>query len=100
MPVHARFVASKLAGQPAASWVPHVALGRVRNHVGVEAPGRYAHFSRTVEHAIFEPPGLGEHSRDVLTDAGLSQAQIDDLIEAGVVKQGGAFQLVAIQNYR
>ena len=46
------------------------------------------------------PPGLGEHSREVLAEAGLSIAEIDELIAAGVVKQGQPFQVVAIMNYR
>ncbi|HLZ29604.1 MAG TPA: CoA transferase [Chloroflexota bacterium] len=64
------------------------------------ATGRYARFSRTQEQAVFKAPGLGEHSREVLTEAGVSPAEIDQLIEAGVVKQGGPFHVVAIQNYR
>ena len=64
------------------------------------ATGRYARFSRTQEQAVFEAPGLGEHSREVLAEAGVSSAEIDQLIETGVVKQGGPFHVVAIQNYR
>lgn len=33
-------------------------------------------------------PGLGEHSVDVLLEAGLSQARIDDLIKRGVTLDG------------
>jgi crotonobetainyl-CoA:carnitine CoA-transferase CaiB-like acyl-CoA transferase len=64
------------------------------------AGARYAHFSRTAEQAVFEAPGLGEHSREVLAEAGLSTAEIDELIAAGVVKQGQPFQVVAIMSYR
>jgi crotonobetainyl-CoA:carnitine CoA-transferase CaiB-like acyl-CoA transferase len=64
------------------------------------ATGRYARFSRTQEQAVFEAPGLGEHSREVLVEGGVSTAEIDRLIEAGVVKQGKPFSVVAILNYR
>jgi len=36
----------------------------------------------------------------VLAKAGVRSAEIDQLIETGVVKQGGPFHVVAIQNYR
>jgi crotonobetainyl-CoA:carnitine CoA-transferase CaiB-like acyl-CoA transferase len=61
---------------------------------------RYARFSRTEEQAVFEAPGLGEHSRTVLAEAGLSSTEIEQLIESGVVKHGPPFQVVAIMNYR
>ena len=64
------------------------------------AGARYADFSRTAQQAVFEAPGLGEHSREVLAEAGLSTAEIDDLIAAGVVRQGQPFQAVAIMSYR
>jgi crotonobetainyl-CoA:carnitine CoA-transferase CaiB-like acyl-CoA transferase len=64
------------------------------------ATKRYARFSRTEEQRAFEAPGLGEHSRDVLAEAGLPSLEIDQLIEAGVVKQGKPFQVVSIQSYR
>ena len=61
---------------------------------------RYARFSRTEESRTFEPPGIGEHSREVLSEAGVSATEIDALIAAGVVKQGQPFKVLAIQNYR
>jgi crotonobetainyl-CoA:carnitine CoA-transferase CaiB-like acyl-CoA transferase len=61
---------------------------------------RYARFSRSEEKAVFEAPGLGEHSRQVLAEAGLGSAEIDALVETGVVKQGQPFKVVALQNYR
>ncbi len=36
------------------------------------------------------PPSLGEHTREVLGEAGLDEAQIDALISAKVVAQGPA----------
>jgi crotonobetainyl-CoA:carnitine CoA-transferase CaiB-like acyl-CoA transferase len=34
------------------------------------------------------PPGLGEHTREVLAEAGLAASEIDALIAAKVVLQG------------
>jgi crotonobetainyl-CoA:carnitine CoA-transferase CaiB-like acyl-CoA transferase len=61
---------------------------------------RYALFSRTQEAVLFTPPGLGEHSRQVLAEAGVNASEVDALIEAGVVKQGTPFQVIGIQSYR
>jgi crotonobetainyl-CoA:carnitine CoA-transferase CaiB-like acyl-CoA transferase len=61
---------------------------------------RYAHFSRTEQSATLTSPGLGEHSRQVLVEAGLKPAQIDTLIEAGVVVEGRPFQLPTLTYYR
>ena len=64
------------------------------------SPHRYARFSRTQTRATFEPPGLGEHSRQVLTEAGIYAPRIQALLDAGVLKQSGPFRLAAIQTYR
>jgi crotonobetainyl-CoA:carnitine CoA-transferase CaiB-like acyl-CoA transferase len=61
---------------------------------------RYARFGRTQEDRVFTAPGIGEHSREVLAEAGVQAEQIDALIDSGAVKQGQPFQVVAIQNYR
>jgi crotonobetainyl-CoA:carnitine CoA-transferase CaiB-like acyl-CoA transferase len=61
---------------------------------------RYARFSRTQEQATFTPPGVGEHSRQVLVEAGVSDGDIDALLAAGVLKQGTPFHVVGISNYR
>jgi crotonobetainyl-CoA:carnitine CoA-transferase CaiB-like acyl-CoA transferase len=61
---------------------------------------RYARFSRTQEQRVFTAPGIGEHTREVLADAGVEAHRIDALIQAGVVKYGEPFKVVAIQNYR
>ncbi|HVT70794.1 MAG TPA: CoA transferase, partial [Trebonia sp.] len=52
------------------------------------APGRYAWFSRTVNHAVLTPPGVGEHTSEVLAEAGLSAQEIEELIASGAVRQG------------
>jgi crotonobetainyl-CoA:carnitine CoA-transferase CaiB-like acyl-CoA transferase len=62
--------------------------------------GRYACFSRTQQTSVFTPPGVGEHSREVLAEAGLQDAEIQALLDAGCVRQGQRFQIAGIQNYR
>ena len=37
------------------------------------------------------PPLLGQHSREILTEAGYDNAAIDELAEAGVVRLGTSF---------
>jgi hypothetical protein len=49
---------------------------------------------------VFEAPGIGEHSREVLAEAGLGESEIDALLETGVLKQGEPFRVVALQSYR
>ena len=61
---------------------------------------RFARFSRTQETSVFVAPGVGEHSREVLADAGVPDDTIDALIGSGVVKQGQPFTVVGIQSYR
>src|SRR5207302_3487684 len=59
---------------------------------------RYAQFSRTQERAVFVAPGLGEHSRKLLEDAGVPTPEIESLLAAGAIKQGTPFRVAAIQN--
>jgi crotonobetainyl-CoA:carnitine CoA-transferase CaiB-like acyl-CoA transferase len=61
---------------------------------------RYARFSRTQESNTFMPPGVGEHSSQLLADAGVDADEVEALIDAGAVRQGQPFQVVGIQNYR
>jgi crotonobetainyl-CoA:carnitine CoA-transferase CaiB-like acyl-CoA transferase len=63
-------------------------------------PYRYARFSRTEQDGISEPPGIGEHSRAVLAEAGLSADQLDALVAQRVIVEGEPFVLTALVNYR
>jgi crotonobetainyl-CoA:carnitine CoA-transferase CaiB-like acyl-CoA transferase len=63
------------------------------------APGRYARFSRTERRDVLLPPGLGEHSRAVLAEAGLGPDEIEALIRAGAVVEGPPL-VVRLQDYR
>lgn len=55
---------------------------------GYYTAGRYARFSRTQAHAVFTAPGIGEHSRGVLREAGFSAREIQDLVDRGAVQAG------------
>jgi crotonobetainyl-CoA:carnitine CoA-transferase CaiB-like acyl-CoA transferase len=63
-------------------------------------PGRWASFSRTQETRKLEPPGLGEHTRILLAEAGLSEAEIDALIGDGAVAIGTPFVVEELVAYR
>jgi crotonobetainyl-CoA:carnitine CoA-transferase CaiB-like acyl-CoA transferase len=52
-------------------------------------PARYATFSRTQRSGPLTPPGVGEHSRELLLEAGMTDAEIDDALAQGIVVQGG-----------
>jgi crotonobetainyl-CoA:carnitine CoA-transferase CaiB-like acyl-CoA transferase len=55
-------------------------------------PGRYAAFSRTPRFGPLLPPGNGEHTAQVLGEAGLGTAEIADLAQAGAVVIGGPME--------
>jgi crotonobetainyl-CoA:carnitine CoA-transferase CaiB-like acyl-CoA transferase len=63
-------------------------------------PGRWARFSRTQETRKLEPPGLGEHTRVLLGEAGLSDAEIDAMIGAGAAASGAPFVVEELVAYR
>jgi hypothetical protein len=41
-----------------------------------------------VNHAVLTPPGVGEHTSEVLAEAGISAEEIEGLIASGAVRQG------------
>jgi len=54
---------------------------------GITQPGPSPRFSRTTV-AIERPPAhCGQHTRDVLADAGFAATDIEKLVETGAVKQ-------------
>ena len=55
----------------------------------VKTPGFPIRFSKTPSHVERGAPLAGEHSRDVLREAGYQEAEIDRLVAAGVVTAGG-----------
>ena len=58
------------------------------NGSGYVTPGRMAGFSRTPRFGPLRSPGTGEHSREALRAAGLTDEAIDSLIDAGTVVAG------------
>jgi hypothetical protein len=51
-------------------------------------PGRYAWFSRSRQHRVLQPPGVGEHTAEVLAEVGYSGHRIAELAAGGVVRLG------------
>jgi len=51
-------------------------------------PGRYFWFSRTRNQGVLAPPGVGEHTAEVLAEAGYDDERIAELAAAGVVRLG------------
>jgi crotonobetainyl-CoA:carnitine CoA-transferase CaiB-like acyl-CoA transferase len=66
----------------------------------VLAPGRYARFSRTEQREVLKPPGVGEHTSEVLAEAGLSAAEIADLVASDAVRQGSPIVYRSFAAYR
>uniref|UniRef100_UPI0025F16649 CaiB/BaiF CoA-transferase family protein n=1 Tax=Microbacterium sp. TaxID=51671 RepID=UPI0025F16649 len=55
--------------------------------------GRMARLSRTEARGVLLVPGLGEHTRDVLREAGLSEEAIDRMLETGVAVAGDPYRV-------
>ena len=66
----------------------------------LHAAGRMARFSRTQRNDALVPPGVGEHSVQLLLEAGLDAAEIGGLIESGVVRAGDPMVIAAMTPYR
>jgi len=64
------------------------------------APGRSAHFDRTQRTGVLLAPGLGEHSRQILSEIGLAEKDMEDLIGEGVVVEQGPLTLPTLESYR
>ena len=63
-------------------------------------PGRLAFFSRTQREGTLVGPGIGEHSRQVLTAVGIKDGEIDDMVASGVVVEGNPYRVKVRPNYR
>jgi len=61
-------------------------------HGRMRFPAPPAELSATPADIRLPPPELGEHSREVLQEAGLGAAEIDHLVADGVVRLGGSEQ--------
>ena len=67
---------------------------------GLLVTGRHAGFSRTQRRGPMRAPGVGQHSRAVLAQAGLDEQEIDDLLARDVVRQGTEMAQVLPLPYR
>jgi crotonobetainyl-CoA:carnitine CoA-transferase CaiB-like acyl-CoA transferase len=56
-------------------------------------PGRLARFERTQQTAALIAPGLGEHTREILAEAGYAADRVNQLIAAGHVVEGPPLNL-------
>ena len=63
-------------------------------------PDRYARFSRTERRYRLCSPGLGEHSCEVLREAGVDEATIEGLLSEGFVVQGGPLTYSGSASYK
>ncbi|MDT9592132.1 CoA transferase [Nocardioides zeae] len=63
-------------------------------------PHRYARFERTQEKRTLLPPGLGEHSRQILREAGLTDLEVDAMLADGTTAESGPLASVADVGYR
>lgn len=66
----------------------------------IMVPGRLVRFSRTEQAGILRPPGLGEHTREVLADFGIPSEEIDALVDAGIVVEGRPMRFASMPGYR
>ena len=73
---------------------------RLGDGTPVFLPGRFARFSRTERQDILRPPGLGEHSREILGAAGVDAGTVDKAVEAGIVGVGGPMSLEIFPLFR
>lgn len=64
------------------------------------ATGRLARFSSSERSGAIGPPGLGEHSVEILRCAGVEQSRIDALLAAGAVITGEPMALDKFVSYR
>jgi crotonobetainyl-CoA:carnitine CoA-transferase CaiB-like acyl-CoA transferase len=70
-----------------------VRLTELSNGRGLWTVGRMAAFSRSRVEPPAVVPGLGEHSVELLLEAGCSEDEIARLIETGTVRTGGPYTI-------
>ena len=80
-------------------YAPVLSMAEVRHHPHHQARGTFIddgevwqpapapRFSRTPGEIVRPPAEIGAHSRDILSEFGFDQAQVDALLESGAVKQ-------------
>jgi len=75
---------------------------RISSGLGGElyAAGRMARFSRTQRNDALIPPGVGEHTVQLLLDAGMNAEEIGSLTENGVLRAGDSMIIATMTPYR
>lgn len=63
-------------------------------------PGRYFWFSRTQHHRVLEPPGVGEHTAELLMELGYDADEVNELVEARAIRVGGRMTHRSLPVYR
>jgi crotonobetainyl-CoA:carnitine CoA-transferase CaiB-like acyl-CoA transferase len=99
-PVAAARLPAELLNDPDLADLEMFTVQHMHDGTPFYVPNRYAQFSRTREQRVFTAPGLGEHSRALLLEAGVASDDIDALIASGAVKQGEPFKVIAVHTYR
>jgi crotonobetainyl-CoA:carnitine CoA-transferase CaiB-like acyl-CoA transferase len=66
----------------------------------VHLPGGYARFSRTRGERLRRPPGVGEHSRELLLEAGVCAEVLERALADGVVATGDPLTTLPLIDYR
>lgn len=77
-----------LSIEEAAVHPQNLARGTYYHRDGVLEPGTTPHYSRTPNSLDVPAPMIGEHSREVLAEIGMTDAQVDALIMAGAAGRG------------
>jgi crotonobetainyl-CoA:carnitine CoA-transferase CaiB-like acyl-CoA transferase len=66
----------------------------------VHLPGPYARFSRTQAPAMCRPPGVGEHTGELLLGAGVAADALERAVADGVVAVGDPLTILPLIDYR
>ena len=64
------------------------------------APGRFAAFDRTPQTATLIAPGMSEHARAILAEAGYDDAAIDALLADKAIVEGSPMLIPGLVSYR
>ena len=67
-----------------------------RTPMRVGHAGVAANFGETKARVQGPPPAVGEHTREILREAGLSEAEIQSALDAGIVEERGADEPVKL----
>ena len=62
--------------------------------------GRLAQFSNRLPYGPLHTPGIGEHSVEVMRNAGISESDIDEMLADKILVQGSAIQPRVLTTYR